>query len=131
MQPLKELDEIYEAWRSLTETEGLAIAAGEWPRVLATQTAKEALRPKIVEAEAKLEAAMAWNRALGTSARQRLGPVTQRLAELERINLRSLEAARSHTRDEQDQMQGTATRLRQVKGAYAGAGASASWQFYS
>lgn len=130
-QTLSELDEYYEAWRSLSEAEGLAIAVAEWPRVLATQGAKEVLMTRVVEAENRLRAAIQGNPELGATAQSRFRPMTEQLSELERANLRQVEAARASIQVEQDQLKGTASRLRRVKGAYSGATANASWHSYS
>ena len=121
MTPADELSALYQQWRSLTEDEGEAIAAGAWNKLEQFQAAKARLQPRIVELSQRLD--------VPTHERQ-FRALVEELMQLERCNSASLQRRRQAAEEQMRELDKTSRHLRQLHKSYVPP-AHTHWQSYS
>ncbi|HTH46166.1 MAG TPA: hypothetical protein VMB21_01515 [Candidatus Limnocylindria bacterium] len=105
-------------WRELTEREGEAIRAAQWPEVTRQQRLKEALQPAISRVDPEVRSLPRFRTA-----------VTELMA-LERRNAEFLGERLGHLRRLRDESEQASRNLRRMRQSYAPASAS-NWHSYS
>ena len=109
MNPVGELEALYEQWRRLTEGERQAIEAATWSQVEQYQAAKSRLQPRITEVTQRLD----------TSVLEReFRPVIDELIRLERRNSALLQRQRNAAERQRLELDRTSRNLRQIHKSY-------------
>lgn len=116
-----ELAELFRQWRSLTEQEGCAIAAGAWLQVDGFQSAKARLQPRISELTQRLEPGVHDST---------FRPLIEELMRLERQNGALLQTKRTTVEEQQQSLDRTQRNLRHIQKSYLPP-ARMHWQSYS
>jgi hypothetical protein len=130
MNAHQDLLELFQEWRTLTETEGQAIRSATWPEVNRCQDAKFHLQSRLMMAHESLQAERL---ARGLDPVTYDPPYRQVVAELIRLEQRNSEWLADQYQQAERQNQDlarTSRNLRQVHRAYA-PGAPAHWHSYS
>ena len=114
-----QLQNAYEEWRRLAETEGEAIRSRNWVLVADCQNALQQLQPRILSRlqDARDEwTRLGWD---GSAREQSFRVVVAKLIEIERRNNAALNAAREAALAQFTQLEQTGRTLRQVQRSYA------------
>ena len=130
MDARNQLMDLYQEWRTLSETEGKAIRAATWSRVDACQDAKHGLQPRMLSA---VELCQAELKAAGINPQDfdlQLRKIVAELILLEERNSQWLAEQREAALAQARQLDRTSRSLRQVRQAYVG-DAAAAWHSYS
>lgn len=115
----RHLAALYEEWRLLSESEGDAIRSLAWPRLEHCQSAKVGVRERI----GQLVEAAGGDQSFAEDLRRRFRPVLEHLIDLERRNSQWLAAQRQQLEAEREGLNRDQRSIRQLQGAYGGAGA--------
>jgi hypothetical protein len=113
-----------EEWRTLSESEAVALRAADWPRVAECQAAKLALQLRIDALADRIQAGP------DRPIEPRLRRVVDELIALEGRNHAILAGQRAAAEHERGTLDRARHNLRRVHGCYAGARRSA-WESYS
>jgi hypothetical protein len=124
MTPHQDLLTACEEWRALSESEGAALRAADWPRVAECQTAKRALQPRINSLADRIQAGP------DRPIEPRLRRLVDELIALETRNHEILASQRVAAEREQGALDRARRNLQRVHGSYAGARRPA-WESYS
>jgi hypothetical protein len=124
-----DLLDLYEQWRTWSETEGEAIKAGAWPQVAQCQDAKLKLQSRILTATEVWQSEDPKRRQEGTVDPQ-VRRVVGELILLEVRNSEWVSEQRRQANRERDQLHQSRRNLRHIQKAYA-ASPGARWQSYS
>jgi len=119
------LNDLLRKWRELTEAEGQAIVAENWPRVRDQQRQKEDLKLRISGA---METARRSSKTRHDE--QQFRPIVAELISLETANAQLVAARRERTRGELAGFDRAAENLRGLNRAY-GERTNACWTSYS
>lgn len=125
-EPNAELLELYREWKRLTEDEGAAIAASNWPAVGACQKAKQDLQPRIIRATDAAKHAPGG----GTDFEPTIRECVNELIQLEMRNSQELGKRLATAEQEKNGLERTSHRLKQVQKSYSGKRGSV-WDQYS
>lgn len=121
MNSVSELAALYQEWRSLTESEGLAIEAAAWAQVQRYQVAKRRLQPRITEVTRRLDP---------TVLERQFRPAVEELIRLERRNNALLQGQRDAVQRHRQELDRTSRNLRQIHKSYVPP-VRTHWQSYS
>lgn len=130
MNASSQLRHLYEQWLVLTEQEGRAIRAADWPRVQTCQSQKHRLQADIQKAADELDhdtPVPGENRARIESE---FRPIVEELIARERENDRELAAQRRTAQAHSTELHQATRQLRQIHHAYAPV-SPPLWQSYS
>jgi hypothetical protein len=130
MDAERQLLDLCERWRSLSEAEGQAISRADWPELQRVQGEKSLLQPQITAVSDRLQAELLKLGSKDDAAQTKLRRVVAELLALERRNDSALAARQQVVRQQQTELAQTSRTLRQVHAAYA-PGGRAGWHSYS
>ena len=130
MSDSSQLRKLYEQWRALTEQEGRAIRAADWPRVEEFQSEKHRLQAQIQTAGDELDKAVRPAGANRAAVEREFRAFVEDLIARERENDLALAAQRQITEEHKAELHQASRQLRQVHQAYA-PGRPPLWQSYS
>ena len=122
--------QLYQDWRTWTETEREAISEGNWRQVRLCQEAKTDLQPKILRQTE--EAQGEWSR-LGLDRKameKQLRSVVNELIYLETANARFLAEQRDSASEELDRLNHSGRNLSKISKHYV-SGSAIGWESYS
>jgi hypothetical protein len=122
--------ELYQDWRTWTETEREAISDGDWRRVKTCQSAKSELQPRILRQTE--QAQIEWLQ-LGIdrkSMEKQLRSVVNELIYLESRNAEFIADQRATAQEEFNRLDGSRRNLSKIQKHYAGEHA-VGWESYS
>ena len=125
-----QLLELYAEWRRLTDLEGEAIRAADWPAVEEQQNLKHALQPRITRASIWFREAALAGGLPETQFETEFRPVVGELVDLELRNREELCRRREALQADRQSMGQSANRLRGIRRSYTLQPAS-SWQSWS
>lgn len=112
-----QLWDLYQEWKRLTQSEGMAILASDWPEVRRCQKAKGDLQPGIIRMTEQAQ------RELGSAADKnsfegRIRQVVNELILLESRNNTTLQERMTVVQQERGELDRTTHRLKQVHRSY-------------
>jgi hypothetical protein len=127
------LVELYAEWRRLTDLEGAAIGADEWPNVARQQQLKLELRDQIVQTTEQWHverAATETETAANVRFEQEFRPIVADLIQRETRNHEMICERKQRVQSDLAALRQSSTRLRGIQRAYS-ADTGSRWQSYS
>ncbi len=121
MNPELEFAALLDQWRSLSEDEGKAIAAGSWNHVEQLQSAKSLLQPRIDEVRPRIAPAR---------HESQFRPLIESLIQLERRNQALVDQRRATAQEQERTLNRSDRNLRQIQKSYVPS-APNLWHSYS
>ena len=127
------LVELYAEWRRLSDLEGAAIGADEWPSVARQQQLKQEIRDQIVQTTEQWHvewAATETETSASVRFEQEFRPIVADLIQRETRNHEMICERKHRVQSDLTALRQSSTRLRGIQRAYATA-AGSRWQSYS